>query len=442
VPNLKKKTSRCTMTPSDERMTKSVTPRSSLSIDNLRAIVILLVLSFHSVLAYLNFLPPAPFAFDSPPYLWRSFPIVDTERWLGFDLFCAWQDVFLMSFFVFLSGLFVWPSLDRKGALTFSSDRMLRLGLPFAVVVLVLMPLAHYPTYLQTATEPGLVAFWRHWLALPLWPIGPMWFLWLLLVGDIAAAALYPIIAPHAAALLRLSSYARRHPGRFLAGMLLASAIAYIPLELAFGASAWFQRGPFSFQLSRPLHYAVCFFAGAAIGACGIERGLLALDGPLPRRWKLWLAAALASFALWLVLTALVRSEIGAVPLGLRIVDDLSFVLACFASCFFALAFGLRFARLPSRILDSLKTNAYGMYLIHYVFVVWLQYALLGPKLPGIVKGTIVFGGTLALSWSATVALRQIPLVAEVIGAGSRRPAPTPVAGPVPARGPSEGMAD
>ena len=97
----------------------SAGPRSSIAIDNLRAIVILLVLSFHSVLAYLNFLPASPFRFDDPPYLWRAFPIVDSERWLGFDLFCAWQDVFLMSFFMFLSGLFVWPSLKRKGPLNF-----------------------------------------------------------------------------------------------------------------------------------------------------------------------------------------------------------------------------------------------------------------------------------------------------------------------------------
>jgi hypothetical protein len=104
------------------------------------------------------------------------------------------------------------------------------------------------------------------------------------------------------------------------------------------------------------------------------------------------------------------------------------------------LAFGLRFAALPSRILDSLKTNAYGMYLVHYVFVVWLQYAVLGLALPAVVKGAIVFGGTLAWSWSATVASRQIPLVAQVIGAERRRPVAAPV--PAPAGGPSAGLAD
>jgi hypothetical protein len=38
--------------------------------------------------------------------------------------------------------------------------------------------------------------------------------------------------------------------------------------------------------------------------------------------------------------------------------------------------------------------------------------------------------------------LRQIPLVAEVIGAERRRPIPTPITVAVPARGGSEGMAD
>jgi peptidoglycan/LPS O-acetylase OafA/YrhL len=142
-------------------------PRASWALDNLRAVVILLVLSFHSVLAYLNFLPASRLPFDSPHHLWRAFPIVDRERWFGFDLFCAWQDVFLMSLFFFLSGLFVWQSLERKGVRTFLHDRIVRLGVPFAFVVALLMPLANYPTYLQTATDPSFTAFWGHWLALP-----------------------------------------------------------------------------------------------------------------------------------------------------------------------------------------------------------------------------------------------------------------------------------
>jgi hypothetical protein len=89
-------------------------PSASRALDKLRDFVILLVLAFHSVLAYLNFLPASAFPFDIPPYLGRAFPIFDTQRWFGFDLFSAWQDVFLMSLFFFLSGLFVWPASSAR----------------------------------------------------------------------------------------------------------------------------------------------------------------------------------------------------------------------------------------------------------------------------------------------------------------------------------------
>ncbi|HEX3953377.1 MAG TPA: acyltransferase [Stellaceae bacterium] len=410
-----------------ERPVAAAAP-ASLAIDNLRAVVIILVLSFHSVLAYLQFLPHHPFAFDGPPLAWRAFPIVDTQRWLGFDLYCAWQDVFLMSFFFMLSGLFAWPSLSRKGARAFLGDRLLRIGLPFAVVVLLLMPITQYPTYLQTAADPSIADYWRKWLALSIWPSGPMWFLWLLLIGDIAVAGLYQLMQSRREALTRFSHYARAHPVRFLAGVLLASVLAYVPPALVFGTQGWAQWGPFAVQFCRPLHYAVYFFAGVAIGACGIERGLLAADGPLARHWRRWLIAAPPLFFAWAGLTGLTMGQGAGASLGLQAIDDVSYAAACLASCFMVFALALHLGRRRWPVLDSLKANAYGMYLIHYLFVVWLQYALLGFGWPAIVKGAIVFAGTLALSWSATAALRREPWIAYLIGGERRRPAVRPVA--------------
>ena len=65
----------------------------------------------------------------------------------------------------------------------------------------------------------------------------------------------------------------------------------------------------------------------------------------------------------------------------------------------------LRFAHWRVWAFDSLSTNAYRMYLIHYVFAVWLQYALLGTGLFAIGKASIVFGGTLIMSWSIAAAM-------------------------------------
>ena len=414
------------MSATTEQLTGSIPSmrRSSMALDNLRAFVILLVLSFHSVLAYLQFLPAAPYPFDSPPYQWRAIPIIDSHRWLGFDLYCAWQDVFLMSLFFFLSGLFVWQSLNRKGAANFLNGRLLRLGLPFVLVVALLMPATLYPTYLQTASDTGLAAYWRHWLALPFWPCGPMWFLWLLLVGDFGAAALHRFAPASGSFLVRLSSAAEAHPARFFVGFVFVSILAYVPLALLFTPSAWFQLGPFAFQLSRPLHYALYFFAGVGVGAGGVERGLFAADGPLVRWWVEWVIAALVSLCAWMGFTGLTMEGASA-SLGLRFLADLSFVLACSSSCFAVLAVVLRFAarRLPS--LDGLSASAYGMYLVHYLFVVWLQFALLGMVLPAVIKGAVVFGCTLFLSWWTVAALRRLPPVGHVIGAERARGAVT-----------------
>jgi hypothetical protein len=372
----------------------------------------------------LQFLPAAPYPFDSPSYQWRAIPIIDTQRWLGFDLYCAWQDVFLMSLFFFLSGLFVWPSLNRKGAANFLNGRLLRLGMPFVLVVAVLMPATLYPTYLQTASDPGLAAYWRHWLALPFWPCGPMWFLWLLLVGDFTATALHRFAPGLGNYLVRLSSAAEAHSARFFVGFVFASILAYVPLALLFTPSAWFQLGPFAFQLSRPLHYALYFFAGVGVGAGGVERGLFAADGPLVRRWAAWVIAALMSLCAWMGFTGLMMEGASA-SLGLRFLADLSFVLACFSSCFAVLAVVLRFAarRLPS--LNGLSASAYGMYLVHYLFVVWLQFALLGMVLPAVIKAAVVFGCTLFLSWWTIAALRRLPPVGHIIGAERARGAVT-----------------
>jgi glucan biosynthesis protein C len=393
---------------------------TSLALRNLRAFVILIVLAFHSVLAYLGSLPEAPFPFDIAPFRWNAFPIVDSQRWFGFDIFCAFQDVYLMSFMFFMSGLFVWPSLKRKGSPVFLYDRMLRIGLPFVLAVYLLMPIALYPTYLQTAVDPSLSAYWEHWRALPFWPSGPPWFLWQLLVLNIAAAAAFRFAPRWGDCLGRLSAIAANDPLRYFAGLVALSAIAYVPLALLFTPWTWKSFGPFALQLCRPLHYAVYFFAGVGIGIHGLERGLLSVDGMLARHWRAWFAAFLAAFVVWSVPIGLMMPDKDNGPLGLQIISDFGFVLACASGCFFVAGVCLRFARWQAAWLDNLSDNAYGMYLIHYVFVVWLQYALLDVALFAIAKAAIVFSGTLIASWGAMIAMRRIPLGARRSGAAPR----------------------
>ncbi len=388
--------------------------RSSLALDNLRAVVILIVLAFHSVLAYVQSIPQSTVGFNHPPYQWRSFPILDSHRWFGFDLFCAWQDVYLMSLMFLLSGLFVWPSLARKRNWRFVRDRLLRLGIPFAFGIIVLVPVAIYPAYLVSATNPSVPNYIHDYLALPFVHNGQLWFLWQLLALNFVAVGVN-WVAPNALpALGRYAAAAGERPGYFFALLVGITAVAYVPLALIFTPWEWNEMVFLPFQLSRPLLYAVYFFTGLGIGVEGIDRGLVKADGPLARRWALWLVAALVSLALWMAATSLTFDE--PVPLGIRIAADLSFVLACASGCFFFLAASLRFGTRRSAMMESLSVNAYSLYLLHYVFDIWLQYALLPFALFAVVKGAIVFTVTVALSWISTLLLQRTTIGARLIG--------------------------
>jgi surface polysaccharide O-acyltransferase-like enzyme len=78
-------------------------------------------------------------------------------------------------------------------------------------------------------------------------------------------------------------------------------------------------------------------------------------------------------------------------------------------------AFFLRFAKTPFRFLDAMQKQAYGIYLLHFIPLIWLQYLVYDPSWPAIVKSAIVFIGTLSTSWLATMGLRRIPTVARMI---------------------------
>ena len=401
---------------------------TSLALSNLRAIVILIVLAFHSILAYLGSLPPSRISFDAPPYDWQAFPIIDSQRWFGFDLFCAWQDVSLMSLMFFLSGLFVWPSLAAQG----------KLHIP--VRPLVADRPAADPGDLRADADRALSGLSRRPRRIRASPT----------TGTIAGAAvlavraaMVPVAAADpqrrrggaaqglsdAGASSSASSRAgtRTDPLRFILILTAASALAYVPLALIYSPWAWA-----STARSR----------SNAAGRCTTW----SISSPAPRSapmgssagcWRAtarWRGAGRSpsarrslGLALWMTPTSMIMEggNDNPGPLWLQLAASLGFVAVLRGGCLALLAVCLRFATNRRRWLDSLSANAYGMYLVHYLFVVWMQYALLNAPLPAIVKAAIVFGGAVALSWALVAALGNIPLGARLVGAEPRALAKT-----------------
>jgi glucans biosynthesis protein C len=391
--------------------------QASLAISNLRGVVIVIVLAFHSSLAYLASTPAQSARFDQAPYTWQAFPIVDTHRWIGFDVFCAWQDVSLMSLMFFLAGLFVAPGLMRKGYRAYVTNRISRIGLPFVLVVLLLSPLTFYPAYSVRTVDPSVVGFWKQWISLPFWPNGPEWFLCLLLIMNMIAAGLYAVMPRYTERLGPFAAWACERPIVFFAILVAISLMAYVPLALIYSPWSWSAVGPFSLQLSRPAHYLTYFFAGLAVGQVGLNRGLLTGDGPLARWWLMWFGAAVASFGVWASLTFRTMPDWAKADLTAQIAATVAYPIACASGCLFLLAISLRFSRNHTKLLDSLSANAYAMYLVHYVFVVWLQYALLGSNFFPVVKVAIVLSSTLILSWTISAAFNRFVLCTVAVPA-------------------------
>jgi peptidoglycan/LPS O-acetylase OafA/YrhL len=369
-------------------------------ISYLRAFVTLLVVIHHSVLAYMTIKLPRH-SFTGPALWWTAFPITDSVKWPGFDLLAAWNDIFFMALMFLVSGLFVWPGLKRHHAGMYVRRRLLRLGLPFVLGAGVLAPLAYYPAYLQWGGEPRLGSYANAWLALANWPAGPAWFLWVLLVFDCIAVLSFMAIPRAVDAIAsRVRTLSQRPMFLFLM-LATMSLVVYAPMAMGFGPLTWWTWGPFAVQASRVLHYFVYFAVGVCLGAFGTETEIFKRTGRLAREWWFWCILSAVMFTVTIV----------CVRTGNATGGRIGFACSCAASSLFVIALVIRFAR-PWRWADSLSANAYGIYLAHYVFVVWIQYAALRWSTPAFVKGVAVSLAAVSMSWATVALMRRSKLIA------------------------------
>jgi hypothetical protein len=259
-----------------------------VAFDYLRAFTVLLVLLHHAVHAYII---SARINLDNP--IATSSPVVDAGRWPIFDLFVIYNETFFMPLLFFVSGLFVWQGLARKGAREYLGSRLRRLGLPFLFGVVFLMPLAYYPALLQIGRITGVETnYWEFWVDLVrsgFGTAGPLWFLWLLLGFNCLAALLHRAIPSLGDDLRRRLGFILNRQGAFFGALIGLSMAAYLPAAILVGPEQWVGFGPFQVQASRIFLYLVYFLAGLVIGAYGVDRSVLRSDGPIARRWWAWL---------------------------------------------------------------------------------------------------------------------------------------------------------
>lgn len=379
-------------------------------IDNLRATITMLVIAHHAAMAYANFA-----YFDRNRYISSTSPVVDSSRWAGMDTFINFNDIFFMPLMFLISGLFLFSGLKKKGMRHFLADRFLRLGIPFAVSVTLIIPIAYIPSFFLAYHYFNLNAFIVDYLGNERWPVGPPWFIWLLL-AFYCLAALVPLKIYEKASANLAAGPKKTFSLIFIWFVIIA--VSLVPLSLWIGRYTWTGIGPFDFQLNRVAFYFVFFLTGATLGTFRWEIQLFTAERLLHKSWLFWTALSLLGFGLVELMTYKGFSAMagfGVKPLFTNIIFEMVFIASCiFTTLAFLNVFKVFFNQ-TNRFWKSLSANAYGIFLIHYVFVSWLQFGLLDATIPVFIKALFVFLIASVASWFLVHLARKIKSVAAII---------------------------
>jgi peptidoglycan/LPS O-acetylase OafA/YrhL len=360
-----------------------------LHIDNLRIALTALVVVHHAAVAYSHI-----------PLWYYTEPGTDASATL-LDILLLLDQSFFMGAFFLIAGLFVPGSYERKGGGRFLRDRLVRLGVPLLLFVVVLRPLVTvgiYPLWRDEVVQQGIEpSYWRFYLQT--WDPGPMWFVEVLLVFS-AVYVLCRLLARPASA----AAAARgRAPG--------AAAIVAFAAGLAVATYLWrivVPVGTYVPVLGLPTpaylpQYAALFTVGLLAARRGWLEGLSRTAGRFG-----FIAAAVAAVGLLLVIEAG-----GDAFLGHGTWQSLAA-----ATCESALAVGMIFGLLVlfRRRFDDqgprrrfLSEHAYTVYVTHPVVLVALGYALSGVQAPAAAKFALLAVLALPLCWALAFLVRALP---------------------------------
>lgn len=383
--------------------------------DYLRSALTVLVVAHHASLAYTTFA-----TFDKTAYINSTHPIVDTRRWIGLDIFENFNDIFFMSLMFLIGGLFLSKSIERKGAAHFVKDRFYRLFLPFILGGTALMLLAYFPSFYLAHSSTNIKAYVVDFFTVEQWPVGPPWFIWVLFVFNLLLLLFHPLIRRSQAKLESFFRFFHAKPFLFWLVFYAFTWLLYVPLAYRIGANTWTGLGPFDFQVSRAPWYFGYFMLGVLIGNTNFNQGIFAEDGVLVKNWRGWIVLAVVAYTLISVnsvyqpLAKMVQAQ--QLPAFSAWMIYYSIYVA--SATFSCLAFITAFRSQIGKVIpwwDNLAENAYMIYLLHYVFITWIQFALLDVNLPAGLKFLLTFILSLALSWTLSAWLRRINWVKKYL---------------------------
>jgi glucan biosynthesis protein C len=345
--------------------------------DNIRYLMVLLVVVLHAGCGYSNYLP-----------YWA----VDDENSNFFDHLLIILGVFLMPTLFFIAGYFTLPSLEQKGTWVFIKSKLKRLGIPWLLGVALLGPIIKYIYFYSRGNPVSYLSLWSYFvkniegalsfdtgfIASPLqFHHMYFWFISLLLFFFIVFA----LLCDAKKRWLPFLFSSRKPTATSMKSILLVFLlVGVLNALIAFYIYGIFHGSPnrdpwiifislIQFQAVRIVLYISCF--GAVIYAFSNS---WFKNGEVPGHFILW---TLLSIGLMYIQGKALAILMGNFSIGLAFGWVLVRTLLVFTILLALISFGIQHWNTPSRVNRHLAANSYNIYLLHMIFVVVFQLVLL-----------------------------------------------------------------
>ena len=386
------------MTANDAQKKKSAA--RLLYIDNLRIVLICLVIATHTAITY-----------GGTGSWYFITAAAGTLAPAVLTMLTVLNQAFFMGAFILLSAYFIPGSLLRKGPGKFARDRLVRLGIPLLIWVVLLDPVLEYIGF--SATGKDLGTFGSYWVScftrFPDIMFGPMWFVAFLLLATFAYLLwlrVFPAAAPGDHQKISFPGF----PALLGFGLLLGIITELVRLVLPIG-SMWF----LGFQLPFFPQYIAFFIFGIIAAqnnwfdaiprstgkACAILALVLVIAEPVLMAFlsgsPAGIAAVRGGFA-WQAAVFALWEQVAGVMITIGLVWLFSVRLNA-----------------QGPVAKAMAGDAYTVYIIHPFVVVLLAIAISGLALPALAKFAIVLPLAIAIAFCAAHLIRAIPGVSRVL---------------------------
>ncbi len=394
-------------------------------IDYLRGLMVLYVVLDHAMHIY------------SPHY--KNFHrFQDFGGNLFFDVWHMHNDVIMMPLLYFLAGLFVLPSLQRRGCLSFAKEKFYRLVVPFVLGCAIIVP---PQTYIAKLIKQNLdQSYLDYWFNSYFWAdfsSSAFWFLYYLAVLTILLIAINTFLPSFIKLLGRFASWLVNNPVKGFITFFAISAIIIGASEIIWNAQYWtgFWQA-FYIRGGRFLMKGFLFFLGAGVAYAGITKNQDTLTN-IGNAWKQWLILSIIAGVAYITYT-LSNFHTGAYTVEFMrhfyhggTLGDIWPLITAYGGPFFTrsvlmtlfmcslvvmyISVFKHFLDKPLPKWQNLAACSFGIYIFHEPFTHIVQYYYIGSDTSEYIKFLATVLVSTAVSWGGTYLLKDLPGFKKVL---------------------------